>query len=76
MDLPQIIGIIDRDTSKINENIGKYKIYSPTSLKELQPDKIISSVVNNKRMSEFIKQELDKQNLDIPINVKIFSSGE
>lgn len=73
LNTPEIIGIIDRDPGKSGQRLGKYQIYHPNSLKSLNPDEIISSVVNHPKMKDFISEELSKQNLDIEINAKIFN---
>lgn len=73
LNTPEIIGIIDRDPGKSGQRMGKYQIYHPNSLKSLNPDEIISSVVNHPKMKDFISEELSKQNLDIEVNAKIFN---
>lgn len=68
-----IIGIIDKNPEKIGKMLGIYNIYAPNDLKNLNPDKIVSTVVNYPQMGQFIKEELNKQNLDIEINANLFS---
>ena len=70
---PEIVGIIDRDPNKSGKKMGKYQIFHPNSLKSLNPDEIISSVVNHPKMKEFIGEELERQQLDIKVNAHIFT---
>ena len=70
---PEIVGIIDRDPNKSGKKMGKYQIFHPNSLKSLNPDEIISSVVNHPKMKEFIGEELERQQLDIKVNALIFT---
>lgn len=42
-----ILGIIDKNTSKTGTLIRNYRIYSPNDLKELNPDEIIITVIKS-----------------------------
>lgn len=70
---PEIIGIIDRDPGKTGKKLGRYKIYHPNSLEKLNPDMIISSVVNHPKMEEFIKEELNQRHLNIKVKTEVFT---
>lgn len=41
-----ILGIIDKNSDKINKSLGNLKIYSPEDIEKLNPDEIIITVVN------------------------------
>lgn len=73
LNAPEIIGIIDRDPGKAGKKLGRYKIYHPNSLEKLNPDEIISSVINHPKMEEFIKDELNKRHLNIKVTTEIFT---
>lgn len=72
INFPEIIGIIDINPNKHNQTLGKYKIFSPAELKQLNPDEIISTVINHKNINDAIKAELEKQNLSISVNSEFF----
>lgn len=67
-----IIGIIDRDEAKRGKKIGRYEIYHPSSLKSLPVDVIVSGVVNQPRMGQFIREELQNQGLEIEVIEDMF----
>lgn len=71
-----IVGIIDRDVEKRGKTTGKYKIYGPQDLQELNPDFIVSAVLFQPKMREYIQAELDKNGLNIEICDDLFSKIE
>lgn len=58
---PNILGIIDKNEALWGKMCGKYKIFSPNELNDLNPDGIIMTVWSNYESAyEILKQELDK----------------
>ena len=65
LQLSSIVGIIDINPYKQNQYFGCYKIYSPKNLAQLNPDKIIISIINSteERIKE-IQEYLAKNNME------------
>lgn len=69
-----IIGIIDKDPKKRGSRIGRYEVFSPKDLIGLNPDLIISCVLFQPKMKQYIEDELTKSGLEIEIKDDLFSS--
>ena len=73
MDSDNILGIIDRAPEKSGKKVGKYEIFSPQKLQKLKPDLVVSAVLFNSKMKEYISAELDKSGIDAEIRDDLFS---
>ena len=61
---PNILGIIDKSSSRQGQTIGKYAIYAPEKINELKPKTVILTIKNN---NESIYKSLEKTfNQDFP----------
>jgi len=72
-DTDNILGIIDRDSEKRGKKIGKYEIFSPQDLQKLNPDLVVSAVLFNSKMKEYISDELNKSGITAEIRDDLFS---
>ena len=63
-----ILGIIDRNTSIQGNYIGKYKIYSPEEISEINPDYIILTIKNG---NEIIYQKISEDLKSKYPNIKL-----
>ena len=72
-DTDNILGIIDRDSEKRGKKIGKYEIFSPQDLQKLNPDLVVSAVLFNSKMKEYISYELNKSGITAEIRDDLFS---
>ncbi len=65
---PQIIGIIDTNSTRRGNFLGDYEIFSPDILKDCKVDEVILTVINslNERYEE-VKIYLEEQGLDIKL---------
>ena len=45
--IKNVIGIIDKDSNKINKDFCGYKVFPPSYIETLKPDNVILTIVNN-----------------------------
>ena len=67
-----IIGFIDKDPQKWGKFIEDYQIYPPEKLKELNPQKIVITIVNYQKeriveIQKYVKNFLSKDIEIVPI---------
>ena len=63
-----ILGFIDNNSSKVGQNLGKYKIYPINDLINLKPDIIILSVLKKSGILENLDKYINDNKLKIQIN--------
>ena len=64
-----IIGIIDKDSTKEGKHFCGYQIFGANRVKELKPERIINAAKNYPYLSQQIKKDLE----EIGINCEVFS---
>lgn len=70
---PNILGIVDKNSSYWGKIFENYKIFSPDAIKKLNPDAIILTVLsNNEEIYKKLKQDLAKNYKDIKLLPNIF----
>ena len=70
---PNILGIVDKNSSYWGKTFENYKIFSPDAIKELNPDAIILTVLsNNEEIYKKLTQDLAKNYKDIKLLPNIF----
>lgn len=59
-----IVGVVDKASSRLGEDFCGYKITSPESLKTLEFDAVVPSIINIHNFDKILKNELDVLGMD------------
>lgn len=67
IDFDNIIGIVDKNSDRKGEFVGKYQVYSASDLAELKPEYVVPLVLNAPGLIESIKQEIANLGLNTEV---------